>query len=65
MYSYEDLRYAVVLRSPDGRDVLLQGDDYNLFMWQLDRADEYWEPNEAFPTFQKLIDALIDPYFAR
>jgi hypothetical protein len=63
MFDYEDQGYAVLLSSPSGDTVLLQGDDYEQFLNEIETAEEAWEATEAFPMFGQLQDAIISAYF--
>lgn len=62
-YEYVDLGYGCRIIAPDQAEVFMQGDDYSALDNELTEAAENFKPSEAFPTFEDLQDALLDPYF--
>lgn len=65
-YTFTNLGYAVKLTNGE-TDILLQGDDAEIFLNEVDNLDKLWEngsPNyEVFPSYEKHLEVLIEPYF--
>ncbi len=65
-YTFTNLGYAVKLTNGK-TDILLQGDDAEIFLNEVDTLKELWEngsPNyEVFPSYEKHLEVLIEPYF--
>lgn len=65
-YTFTNLGYAVKLTNGE-TDILLQGDDAEIFLNEVDTLDRLWKngsPNyEVFPSYEKHLEVLIDPYF--
>ena len=65
-YTFTNLGYAVQL-SDGETDILLQGEDADNFLNEVDTLKQLWEngsPNpEVFPSYEKHLEALIEPYF--
>ena len=67
-YDYEDQSFGVLLKSPRGTTVWLQGDDANSFLSDVNDIDTIWyecgNPNPSiFKQVEDHIDLLIDAYF--
>jgi len=67
-YDYEDQGFGVLLKSPRGTTVWLQGDDANSFLSDVNDIDTIWyecgNPNPSiFKQVEDHIDLLIDAYF--
>ena len=65
-FTFSDLGYAVTLS--DGKnEILLQGEDAEIFLDEVHNLKELWEngsPNyDAFPSYEKQLEILIEPYF--
>ena len=65
-YTFINLGYAVKLTNGK-TDILLQGEDAEIFLNEVDTLKELWEngsPNyEVFPSYEKYLEVLIEPYF--
>ena len=65
-YTFSDLGYAVQLSNGE-TDILLQGEDAEIFLNEVDNLNDLWEngsPNyEVFPSYEKHLEVLIEPYF--
>ncbi|REJ50934.1 MAG: hypothetical protein DWQ56_25395 [Microcystis aeruginosa DA14] len=65
-YNFSDLGYAVQLSNGE-TDILLQGEDAEIFLNEVDTLKELWENGsptlEVFPSYEKHLEVLIDPYF--
>ena len=65
-YTFINLGYAVQLANGK-TDILLQGDDAEIFLNEVDTLKELWEngnPNyEVFSSYEKHLEALIELYF--
>jgi hypothetical protein len=62
-YGFDYNNVYMVLVAPDGREVLLQGEDGHDFHHRLIKSISHHVPTEAFPTVDDLIDYMIEPYF--
>lgn len=65
-FTFSDLGYAVQL-SDGENEILLQGEDAETFLNEVDNLNALWEngsPNcEVFPSYEKHLEILIEPYF--
>ena len=65
-FTFFELGYAVKLTNGE-TDILLQGEGAEIFLKQVDSLKELWEngnPNyEVFPSYEKHLEVLIEPYF--
>ena len=65
-FTFSDLGYAVQLTNGE-TDILLQGEDAEIFLNEVDNLKDLWEngsPNpEVFPNYEKHLEVLIEPYF--
>lgn len=66
IFTFTNLGYAVRLSNGE-TDILLQGEDAEIFLKEVDALKDLWEngnPNyEVFPSYEKHLEVLIDPYF--
>jgi len=65
-YTFTNLGYAVQLTNGE-TDILLQGEDAEIFLNEVDNLKDLWEngnPNyEVFLSYEKHLEVLIETYF--